>query len=55
MLILNFEKLFQIIKSLIQLTDFNIVFIEIIRLLHINILLNIVIKKTILMFIYFTF
>ena len=45
MLILNFKRLFQIIKNLIQFMNFDIVFIKIFKLLHINVLLNIVIKK----------
>ena len=54
-LILNFKKLFQIIKNLIQFINLNVIFIKIVKLLYINVLLNIVIKKTILTFIYFTF
>ena len=55
MLILNFKKLFQIIKNLIQFINLNIIFIKAFKLLYINILLNIIIKKTILTFIYFIF
>ena len=45
MLILNLEKLFQIIKNLIQFINLDIVFIKIFKLLYINVFLNIVIKK----------
>ena len=45
MLILNLKKLFQIIKNFIQFINFDIIFIKIFKLLHINVLLNIVIKK----------
>ena len=45
MLISNLKKLFQIIKNLIQFINLNIIFINIIKLLYMNILLNIVIKK----------
>ena len=55
MLISNLKKLFQIIKNLIQFINFDIIFVKVFKLLHINVLLNIIIKKTILTFIYFTF
>ena len=45
MLILNLKRLFQIIKNLIQFINLDIIFIKVVKLLHINILLNIVIKK----------
>ena len=45
MLISNLKRLFQIIKSFIQFINLNIIFIKAVKLLHINILLNIVIKK----------
>ena len=45
MLISDFERLLQIIKDLIQFINLNIVFVKAVRLLHINILLNIIIKK----------
>ena len=45
MLILNLKRLFQIIKNLIQFINLNIIFIKIVKLLHINVFLNIVIKK----------
>ena len=45
MLISNFKKLFQIIKSFIQFINLNIIFIKVVKLLYINILLNIIIKK----------
>ena len=45
MLILKFERLFQIIKNFIQFVNFDIIFIKIFKLLYINVLLNIVIKK----------
>ena len=45
MLISNFKRLFQVIKSLIQLINLNIIFIKVVELLHINVFLNIVIKK----------
>ena len=45
MLISNFERLFQIIKSLIQIINLDIIFIEVIKLLYINVFLNIIIKK----------
>ena len=37
--------MFQIIKNLIQFTNFNIIFIKIVKLLYINVFLNIVIKE----------
>ena len=46
MLISDFKKLLQIIKDLIQFINLNIIFIEIVKLLHINVFLNIIIKKT---------
>ena len=55
MLISNLKKLFQIIKNLIQFINLDIIFVKVFKLLHINVLLNIIIKKTILTFIYFTF
>ena len=45
MLILNLKKLLQIIKGLIQFINLNIIFIKIVKLSHINVFLNIVIKK----------
>ena len=45
MLILNLKKLLQIIKNLIQFINLNIIFIKIVKLSHINVFLNIVIKK----------
>ena len=45
MLISNFERLFQIIKSLIQFINLDIIFIEVIKLLYINVFLKIIIKK----------
>ena len=45
MLISNFKKLFQIIKGLIQFINLDIIFIEVVKLLHINVFLNVIIKK----------
>ena len=45
MLISNFKKLFQVIKGFIQLINLNVIFIKAFKLLNINVLLNIVIKK----------
>ena len=45
MLISNLKRLFQIIKNFIQFINLDIVFIKVVKLLYINILLNIVIKK----------
>ena len=45
MLISDFEKLFQIIKDFIQFINLDIILIKTVKLLFINILLNIVIKK----------
>ena len=45
MLISNLERLFQIIKCFIQFANFDIIFIKIVKLLYINVLLNIIIKK----------
>ena len=45
MLISDFKKLFQIIKDFIQFADFDVIFIKIVKLLYINVFLNIVIKK----------
>ena len=45
MLISNLKRLFQIIKNLIQFINLDIIFVKIVKLLHINVFLNIVIKK----------
>ena len=45
MLISDFKRLFQIIKDFIQFINLDIIFIKVVKLLHINIFLNIVIKK----------
>ena len=45
MLILNLKRLLQIIKCLIQFINFDIIFIKTVKLLYINVFLNIVIKK----------
>ena len=45
MLISNLKRLFQIIKDLIQFINLDIIFVKIVKLLYINVLLNIVIKK----------
>ena len=55
MLILNFKRLFQIIKNFIQFINLNIVFIQVFKLLNINVLLKYRYKKTILTFIYCLF
>ena len=46
MLISNFKRLFQIIKDLIQFVNLDIIFIKVVKLLYINVFLNIVIKKS---------
>ena len=45
MLISNSKKLLEFIEGLIQLTNFNVVLVEIIELSHINRLLNVIVEK----------